>query len=255
MREKKKYGIAARIIGIITLVMMPLVLRAQMAGPDSSEGETARTYTAPQSAFSHAKPKKIEQPKALAVNEEEAERISASRPHVEIVEMKPGNQDNIPAGFYATLSPQSYDTVFIYEGATDEFKVIGVHPGKEVIQALDSSAVAREVSFRMNHFNGDDIPVAQEKRVMTSAIIIRSGFIPAQGFGSKRYRFAVKPGAFMLNGSSMITASVHLLGENNIGTILCTITSIDQKRGIFFVETANEVPKGESINWIIVNTP
>ena len=235
---------------------MPLVLRAQSEIPDSSKTVIEqRTFTAPSSAFHRAKPKKIPQPKTLAVNEDDAERISAIEPRVDIIEMKSGNTNNIPAGFYATVSPQTYDTVFIYEGATDEFKVIGVQPGKEVIQAPDSTSVAQAVTFRMNHFNNDDIPVAEEKRVTTNAMIIRSGFIPAQGFGSKRYRFAVKPGAFMLTGSSMITASVHLLGKDNIGTILCTITSIDQKKGVFYVETANEVPKGETINWIIVNTP
>ncbi|HXC05385.1 MAG TPA: hypothetical protein VNZ86_11575, partial [Bacteroidia bacterium] len=180
---------------------------------------------------------------------------SAIEPRVEIVEMKSGNESNIPAGFYATYTPQTFDTVFIYEGATDEFKVIGVQPGKEVVQAPDSNAVAEEVTFRMNHFNGEGIPVPQEKRVTNKAMIIRSGFIPGQGFGTMRYRFAVKPGAFALSASSMITASVHLLGKDNIGTILCTVTSIDQKNGIFYVETANEVPKGESINWIVVNTP
>ena len=253
--KRKRYGIAARIIGIITLVIMPVVLRAQITKPDSSQSEPARTFTAPSPAFKKEKPKKIEEPKQLAINEEVAERISAIEPRVEIVKMLSGNEDHIPAGYYATYSPKTYDTVFIYEGATDEFKVIGVEPGKEVIQAPDSVSVAQEVTFRMTRFNGDDIPVVQEKKVTAKAMIIRSGFIPAQGFGTMRYRFAVKPGAFMLTGSSMITASVHLLGKNNIGTILCTVTNIDQTKGIFYLETANEVPKGETINWIVVNTP
>jgi hypothetical protein len=251
--KRNRYGITALIIGIITLVIMPIVLRAQIGKPDSSAHDEVRTFTAPQPG--HSKPKKIEQPKALAVDEELALRISAIEPRVDIIQMPSGNQDHMPAGFYATYSPKAYDTVFIYEGATDEFKVIGVEPGKEVIQAPDSLAVAQEVTFRMSRFNGDDIPITQEKKITSRAMIIRSGFIPAQGFGTMRYRFAVKPGAFMLTGSSMITASVHLLAKDNIGTILCTVTNIDQKKGIFYLETANEVPKGETINWIVVNTP
>ena len=253
--NSKRYGITTRILGIITSVIVPIVLHSQTVVPDSSSTEPVRTFTAPHSAYAPAKPKKIEAPKPLAVSEDAAQRISAVEPRVEIVELKSGNENNMPAGFYATFVPQTFDTVFIYEGATDEFKVIGVQPGKEVVQAPDSTSVAQEVTFRMNHLNAEDIPVTVEKKITSKAMIVRSGFIPAQGFGSKRYRFAVKPGAFMLTGSSMITASVHLLGKDNIGTILCTVTSIDQKKGIFYVETANEVPKGETINWIIVNTP
>ncbi|MEP7234629.1 MAG: hypothetical protein ABI778_04965 [Ignavibacteriota bacterium] len=254
--NRRGYGITALIIGTITLVVVPVVLRAQSAQVDSAPAQEVRTYTAPPSAFQTQKPKRTSEELTIpSAPRNESRPFASVEPRVEIFKMQAGNQDHIPAGFYATISPKSYDTVFIYEGATDEFKVIGVQPGKEVIQAPDSLAVANEVTVRMTRFNGEDIPVIQEKKITSQAMVIRSGFIPAQGFGSKRYRFAVKPGAFMLTGSSMITASVHLLGKDNIGTILCTITNIDQKRGIFYLETANEVPKGESINWIVVNTP
>jgi hypothetical protein len=174
--------------------------------------------------------------------------------NIEIVEVKKGNPENLEPGFYASYRPTTYDTIYVYEGGTEQFEVINVHSGKEVIHG-DSASVVTDVTFRMNHLNENDIPVAMEKQVKTNNVIIRSGFIPAQGFGSKRYRFAVKPTNFTLSGNSMISASVHLTGEDNIGNILCAVTSVDYQKGIFYVEASNEIPKGESINWIIVNSP
>ncbi len=247
-----KNRIEACIIGIITLVMMPMVLAAQ---PTSSALEnpppvSQRTYTAPP-------PKaKQETVRTIAINEAPRplpQQISDIEPRIEILKVSAGNPDHLSAGFYASFEPKTYDTVFIYEGETDKYEVIGIHANKEVIQG-DSGSVAEEVTFRMNHFNENDIPVANEQHTKTNSMIIRTGFIPSQGFGSKRYRFAIKPGKFILSGNSMISASVHMTHGENIGTILCAVTNIDFKKGIFYVETSNEVPKGEDINWIIINS-
>lgn len=254
MCVKEKISNVTKIIGIITLVMMPVIIRAQSlseySGPKPEPVQ--RTFTAPPPS-TPAKQQKQEL-KAFAVNEVGRQSIFGVEPHIEILKVKEGNPDHIPAGFYASYKPKSYDTVYIYEGGTEQFEVINVHAGKEVIQG-DSNSVAEEVDFRMNHLNANGIPVINEKHGKTNSMIIRSGFIPAQGFGSKRYRFAVKPGEFGLSDNSMISASVHILNGANIGTILCAVTNIDFEKGIFYVEASNEIPKGETINWIIVNSP
>lgn len=249
MGLRTRYSITASIIGVITLVMMPMVLCAQgtAANAAASEHPVQRTFTAPEV-------KQKSEHKALAANESRTHMVSEIEPRIDIIEVKAGNENHIPAGFYASYKPPTYDTVYIYEGATDQFEIINIHANKEVISG-DSASVAEEVNFRMNHLNEEGIPVTNEKHGKTNTMIIRSGFIPAQGFGSKRFRFAVKPGEFGLNNSSMISASVHILDGSNIGTILCAVTSIDYKKGVFYVETSNEVPKGENINWIIVNNP
>jgi hypothetical protein len=239
MCVKTEYSVAALIVGIITFVMMPTLLLAQ----------SRRTYTAPPAAIAEAK-----KPESPVSKTPDTKPLSEIAPQVEFYTVERGNPENLEAGFYASYRPVTYDTVYVYEGGTEEFEIIGVHPGKEIIHG-DSATVITDVNFRMNHLNENDIPVPMEKKVKTNSAIIRSGFIPAQGLGSKRYRFAVKPSKFTLTESSMISASVHLTGPENIGTILCAVTSIDYKKGIFNVEASNEIPKGESINWIIVNTP
>lgn len=253
MFVKANYAIAVRIIGVITLVMMPMTLCAQSSSTDSKSHSVQRTFTAPSTEATASKPK--QEIKNFAVNTEGRQPlVSQVMPQIEIIHVKEGNSEHIAPGFYATYKPPTYDTIYIYEGGTEQFEVINMHAAKEVIQG-DSISVAEEVSFRMNHLNGNDIPVASEKHGKTNSMVIRTGFIPAQGFGSKRYRFAVKPGEFGLTNNSMISASVHMLEGENIGTILCAVTNIDYQKGIFYVETSNEVPKGENINWIIVNSP
>ena len=236
MRMKARYQKrAVRLAGIMSLVIMPALALAQ----------TARSYTAPAPlASADAKNPEVKR----------YDQLSITMPSVEIIRVKAGNPENLEPGFYASIKPQSYDTVYVYEGGTEQFVMIGVHAGKEVIHG-DSLAVAHDVEIRMNHYNDQDIPVSSEKKVRSNAAIIRSGYIPAQGFGSKRYRFAVKPSHFTLTQSSMISASVYMKPENNIGNVLCSVTSIDYNKGIFYVEASNEIPLGESINWIIVNTP
>jgi len=238
MYIKTGYPVAALIVGIIFQMMMPTLLLAQ----------SRRTYTAPPAIIAEAKK---EAPVTKSTGKETTPDLT---PHVDFVKVEKGNPENLDAGYYASYNPVTYDTVFIYEGGTEQFEIIPVHSGKEVIHG-DSAAVVADVDFRMNHLNEDDIPVASEKRAKSNNVIIRSGFIPAQGYGTMRYRFAVKPSHFTLNSSSMISASVHVTGPDNVGTILCAVTHIDYQKGLFYVEASNEIPKGESINWIIVNTP
>lgn len=246
-------AIAARITGIITLVMMPVILCAQGVVTDTKSNPVQRTFTAPTAEAGASKTK--QEAKTFAANLEIRQPAQPeAMPHIEIIHVNAGNPEHITPGFYASYKPPTFDTIYIYEGETEQFEVINIHAAKEVIQG-DSTDVTEEVSFRMNHLNGNDIPVVSEKHGKTNSMVIRTGFIPAQGFGTKRYRFAVKPGEFGLNNNSMISASVHTSGGENIGTILCSVTNIDYKKGVFFVETSNEVPKGESINWIIINSP
>ncbi len=250
---KANYAIAAWIIGVITLVMMPVMLCAQSASTDTKSNPVQRTFTAPSAEAGATKTKHEE--KTFAANIDNRQPvISEAIPRIEIIHVKEGNPEHITPGFYASYKPSAFDTIYIYEGETEQFEVINIHAAKEVIQG-DSTSVAEEVSFRMNHLNGNDIPIVTEKHGKTNSMVIRTGFIPAQGFGTKRYRFAVKPGEFGLNNNSMISASVHTSGGENIGTILCSVTNIDYKKGVFFVETSNEVPKGDNINWIIINSP
>ncbi|MDP4219727.1 MAG: hypothetical protein Q8916_10605 [Bacteroidota bacterium] len=234
----------ARFAGIITLVMVPFMLHAQ-----PSEQAPQRTFTAPPPQT----PGKESAPKTETHSESDELSSDGIAPHIDIVKVTAGNPEHLTPGFYASYKPKAYDTVYIYEGETEQFEIVKLRALKEVIQG-DSTSVAEEVSFRMGHFDESGQSVSSEKHVKTNSIIVRSGFIPAQGFGSKRYRFAVKPGDFKLTKNSMISASVQLLHHAELGTILCSISHIDYDKGIFYVETSNEVPKGENINWIIVNT-
>jgi hypothetical protein len=254
MCTEKKYYIGLIVTGII--LIMPAHFWAQPSTNNVAlkQPTVQRTFTAPSEAMRSLAPKP-ELSKISSLKAAEPDVLSDVEPKIDIFKVKPRNEDHLAAGFYATYHPNAYDTVYIYDGATEIFEKIQMHAGKEVIEG-DSLSVTEEVNFRMNHFNGNGVPVINEKHSKVNSMIIRSGFIPAQGFGTNRYRFAVKPGNFSLGYNSMISASVHLVGaENNIGTILCAITKIDYAKGIFYVETSNEVPKGENINWIIINSP
>src|SRR5438552_1915028 len=113
MRLKQKYSITERTVGIITLVMMPMLVRAQMPPvPNASDQTESRTFTAPPP--SHSK-QKHDEPKALAANEPEHVLHVGPKPHIDIVKVTAGNADHIPAGFYAEYKPNTFDTVFIYE--------------------------------------------------------------------------------------------------------------------------------------------
>lgn len=210
-----------------------------------------RSFTAP-SDFGR-KPKSSSLPSAedIKTSSPSISVTSSAIPHFEITKVEAGNANNIPPGFYASFAPPEPDTVDIFEGGTDSHETIRLTAGREIIQG-DSMTVEKEVGERMTAFS-TKTPLRKGK---TNSIVTRSGFIPAQGFGTNRFRFAVRPGNFSIRRGALISASVHTLKEeDNIGTILCAVTSVDYDRNTFTVEASNEIPLGESINWIIVNYP
>jgi hypothetical protein len=159
----------------------------------------------------------------------------------------------MPPGLYAVFEPPLPDTVRVYEGGTSEFMTINTKSMKEMIFG-DSVSILFEVDRRKSMYTGK--PEKPVKKGKTNSMITRSGFIPSQGFGTNRFRFAVTPSHFMISPGAMITASVHILGEQKtMGTILCSVTQIDFAKNTFYVETSNEVPEGEHINWVIINFP
>jgi hypothetical protein len=250
MRQHASNCIGVSLIGIVTMVMMPMLLLAQST---TGSAKQARTFTAPSNTAPSSEKKENIAAK-LSLNEADMQALSEVDTHIDIIKVGPNNPEHVPAGFYASYKPVSYDTIMVYEGSSEEYVVTAIHSGKEVIQG-DSGSVAQEVNYRMSRFDDKGNLVTTEHHTKTNAMIVRSGFIPSQGFGSNRYRFAIKPAQFTLGANSMISASVHLMHSENIGTILCAVTNIDYKKGTFTVETSNEVPKDETINWIIVNTP
>lgn len=181
------------------------------------------------------------------------QEISSSLPKFEFVRVELNNANNLTPGFYASFAPPTPDTIEVFEGGTDQVEVINVSGGKEIFQG-DSLGVFADLKVRKDDFVSDKVFVNRKGK--TNSIVIRSGFIPGQGFGTNRFRFSVKPGKFILRRGAMITASVHMTKDaNNIGNILCAVTGIDYEKNVFFVEASNEIPKGESINWVVVNYP
>lgn len=179
--------------------------------------------------------------------------ISASLPSFEFTRIEPDNENHLPPGFYASFAPPTPDTVRVFEGGTSQAEVIKIGGGKEIIQG-DSMGVLTDLKVRAADYRSDALSITRKGK--TNSMVIRSGFIPGQGFGTNRFRFAVKPGKFTLRPGAMITASVHMTKEaDNIGNILCAITKIDYENNVFFVEASNEIPSGESINWVVVNYP
>lgn len=178
------------------------------------------------------------------------------RPTFKIYQLDKGNSANMASGFYAEFKPRENDTLFLFDSASDHFDEVQIHAGKEVIQG-DSVTVLATVTDRLNDYDArGNLVRSVAKKGKTNSMVIRSGFIPAQGLGSKRYRFAVVPGNFKLTSTSIISASVHMFHDSSsMGTVLCAVTKIDPERNMFFVETSNEIPRGENINWIIVNAP
>src|SRR4051794_9439260 len=105
MRKKQKNRILRSIIGTI-IVITPMMLLAQ----------NSRTYTAPDPAYT-----KKDRPPALGLNNiSSAPSRTPQEPRIEIVRVLAGNADHIEPGFYATYQPKIYDTVFIYEGSTEQ---------------------------------------------------------------------------------------------------------------------------------------
>ncbi|HET9137672.1 MAG TPA: hypothetical protein VFO76_13655 [Candidatus Kapabacteria bacterium] len=48
---------------------------------------------------------------------------------------------------------------------------------------------------------------------------------------------------------------MHIGQGENIGMIMCSVSKIDYEHNRFYVDTSNEVPLGQAINWIIVTVP
>lgn len=215
------------------------------------------TVTAPSGHFKTEVKKKVTEPtpslpdptdeKMVSLRE-----ISSSLPRFEFVKVERNDPSNLSPGFYASFVPPTPDTVEVFEGGSDHKEVIKIAGGKEIFQG-DSVSVITDLSVRRIDFATS---AALTRKGKTNSTVTRTGFIPGQGFGTNRYRFAVKPGKFALRRGAMITASVHMTKEaNNIGNILCAVTGIDYEKNVFYVEASNEIPKGESINWVIVNYP
>src|SRR5437899_11981400 len=113
MRMKARTQRAVSLAGIVSLVIMPALALAQ--------------YTAP------APEMKKEKSQAIALNNTGSWRGPETETRVEILHVTAGNPENLEPGFYASYKPKAFDTVFIYEGGTEQCIVIGVHSGKEVL--------------------------------------------------------------------------------------------------------------------------
>lgn len=212
-----------------------------------------RTFTAPPRPVKKNIVPEHSLPLVYAFGEEIQPPVSGI-PRFEVSELKPGNSMHMSPGFYASFRPKENDTLFLFDSISDHYEQVQIHASKEVIQG-DSSSVMTEVYSRIQDYDSQGNLIRSPKRGKTNSMVIRSGFIPAQGFGSKRFRMGVIPGNFKLGQNSMISASVHMLKDHEMGNVLCAVTKIDYDKNMFFVETSNEVPVGENINWIIINTP
>src|SRR5438105_5444304 len=143
-------------IGIAVFTAVPILLYGQYTAPAPSAG-------------------KKDAPKNVAMNTAPFSAPEAVPQSVEIIKVQQGNPEHMEPGFYAAIKPASFDTVFIYEGGTEQFEVIEVHPGKEIIHSPDSAQVAEDVSFRMNHFDESGMPVTSVKKSHLNSAVIRSG--------------------------------------------------------------------------------
>jgi hypothetical protein len=237
----------AKVHSFVCLLFLYLAQFA-WAQPVAEKKDTAfRTVTGPSDFFKKSEARRPDTTSSVMAS------VPGVMPRIDYFNLKPGNKEGMPPGFYATFEPPLPDTVKVYEGGTSEYVTINTKSGKEVIFG-DSVSVLFEVDKRSTTYKGkSDKPVKKGK---TNSMITRSGFIPSQGFGTNRFRFAVTPSHFIISPGALITASVHILGEQKtMGTILCSVTQIDFANNTFYIETSNEVPEGEHINWVIMNFP
>ena len=226
--------------------------------------QSQQTFTAPPPGY-YVKKKAISssgsQPEPSKPENAQAESLSyfIRDAHFEMIRREQGNADNLPPGYYASYTPPVPDTIMVYEGGTDVFLTLQTSAGKEIINSADSGTILDEIAWRQYKLKNVRDPRLQQFELRQGKInstVTRTGFVPGQGFGTNRFRFTIKPGNFSLRRGAMISASVHCRNpENNIGNILCAVTSIDPEHNTFTVETSNEVPMGEDINWIIINYP
>jgi hypothetical protein len=237
----------AKSYSIVCLTFI-LCAHAASAQPIVEKKDTAyKTVTGPSDFFKKSEVRKPDTATSVMAS------VAMVMPRVDYFKLQAGNKEGMPPGLYAAFEPPLPDTVKVYEGGTSDFVTINTKPTKEIIFG-DSVSILFEVGRRKAMYTGtSEKPVKKGK---TNSMITRSGFIPSQGFGSNRYRFAVTPSHFVISPGALITASVHILGpEKTMGTILCSVTQIDFANNTFYVETSNEVPEGEHINWVIMNFP
>jgi hypothetical protein len=249
-----KYSIAFVVGVLISLSAAAAFAQSTTKFADGNDSPmTKRTFTAPDIPRSGMSSAIDLIPLVYAFGEEIAPPETGV-PHFHVFHENQGNTENLAAGFYAEFKPHENDTLFLYDSSSEHYDRVQIHPGKEILSG-DSSTVLTEVTKKIEDYDENGHLKLPVKHGKTNSTVIRSGFIPAQGFGSKRYRFAVKPGNFKISKFANISASVHMMKNTDMGTVLCGISKIDFENNTFYVEASNEIPFGENINWIIVNTP
>lgn len=170
-------------------------------------------------------------------------------PSVKYYTIAEGEDEDFPPGLYATFLPTSPDTVEVFDEGSASYTSHQVDAGKEMIHG-DSASVYAEVENRKGVYAGTT-PLAGKARSYVS----RSGYIPIETLGPDKHKFAVKPSHFRIAPGAMISATVHLDGDEDLSSVLCMVSSIDYEHNTFTIETSRKVPIGETINWIIVNFP
>jgi hypothetical protein len=179
---------------------------------------------------------------------EKAQPVSAM-PVVKYYSIAEGEDEDIPPGMYATFLPSVPDTVQVFDDATLVYTTHHIDAGKEMIHG-DSASVVKEVERRMEVYAGSGTLSPH-----TTSFVTRSGFIPIEEIGPISHRFAVKPSHFRIAPGAIVSASVHLEGDEDLSTVLCFVSGIDYERNTFTIETSKTVSVGETINWVIINYP
>ena len=174
----------------------------------------------------------------------------AAMPLVNYYTIAEGEDEDFPPGLYATFLPSAPDTVTVFEsGSSSLSRSFQIDAGREMIHG-DSASVFSEVAKRQDAYAGlEGLPVK------TRSFVTRSGYIPIETMGKDRFTFAVKPSHFRIAPGAMISASVHLEGDEDLRSVLCMVSAIDYEQNTFTIETSRTVPVGETINWVIVNYP
>jgi hypothetical protein len=241
-----------RVFGL-TLLGIGFALSASAQTEKIADTTKHRGYTAP--AVEHEKTSQKVIPLVYVAGDEITPDDPPGPPQFKVYELKPGNEFGMAPGFYAEFKPKENDTIMMFDSSSEDFERYQIRPGKEVIQG-DSTQVMLTISAITGQYDSQGKLITPPKRMgKTNSMVTRSGFIPAQGIGSKRWRFAVSPGNYKITPNSIISASVHIGQGENIGMIMCAVSKIDYEHNRFYVDTSNEVPLGQAINWIIVTVP
>jgi hypothetical protein len=174
----------------------------------------------------------------------------AAMPLVNYYTIAEGEDEDFPPGLYATFLPNAPDTVTVFEaGNASSARSFNFDAGREMIHG-DSASVFTEIAKRKDVYAGLDVLPVKSRSFVT-----RSGYIPIEEIGKDRFTFAVKPSHFRIAPGAVISASVHLEGDEDLRSVLCMVSAIDYEHNTFTIETSRTVPVGETINWVIVNYP